>query len=61
MLPPSMALLVFIHAGGVHGLAHRLMSGLMASAALMYGMRYWLSWLIENEFIAVSPAVSFSV
>ena len=51
-----MAPLLFIQVGGVQGLAQRWMSGLMASAAWMYGMSVCLSRLIENCAIVVSLA-----
>jgi hypothetical protein len=48
MFPESVLLLSFIQAGGVHGLAHKWMSGLTAIAALMNGINSFLSWAIEK-------------
>ena len=47
--------------GGDQGLAHRRMFALIASAALMYGIRRCRSRAIEKFAIVKSLAVSFSV
>ncbi len=48
MLPLSVLLLSFIHAGGVQGLDQKRMLGLTACAALMNGISSASSWAMEK-------------
>src|SRR5215471_3561170 len=60
-VPLTVPLFVFIHVGGVHGLAQKRRLPLTASAAFTYGIRYFMSWVIEKPPRLVSFAVSSSV